>query len=75
VDIEQYSQALTAAGFTNELIGKTQLRVAGDANEIAADLWMVASSCGVAIQNLMPSQSSLEEVFLKAVRENRNADS
>lgn len=73
--IEKYNQALTAAGFPNELIGKTKLRVAGDSSEIAADLWKVASSCGAAIQNLMPSQSSLEEVFLKAVRENRNADS
>ena len=74
-DVEQYSQALTAAGFPSELIGKTRLRVAGESSEIASELWKVASGCGVAIQNLMPSQSSLEEVFLNAVRENRNADS
>lgn len=74
-DAEKYQQALTAAGYQNELIGKNLLKVAGESGEIAGDLWRVASSCGVAIQNLMPSQSSLEEVFLNAVRENRNADS
>lgn len=74
-DAEDFNKALIAAGFDSKVMGKTQLRVAGESSEISNELWKVASDCNLAIQNLMPSQSSLEEVFLNAVREKRNANS
>lgn len=74
-DVETYRNALQAAGLRSEATGKNQLRIAGESTDIAKQLWQIAGECGVAVQNLMPSQSSLEEVFLNAVREKRDANS
>ncbi|APZ93189.1 ABC transporter ATP-binding protein [Fuerstiella marisgermanici] len=54
-----------------EVISDTELRVAGDVSEIAESVWTASRDANVAVQNLIPSQSSLEEVFLNAVREKR----
>ena len=52
-----------------------QVRVAGLSSEIAPAIWGAAQETKTAIQNLTPSQSSLEQVFLNAVKEKRHANS
>ena len=73
--VKTLSAAFRARGMDSETHGGNELLVFGEVDNISNVIWAVASDCGVSIQNLIPSQSSLEEVFLKAVREKRHADS
>ena len=54
---------------------ENQLQVDGETNQVAHAIWSAVDELGLAVQNLTPSQSSLEEVFLNAVREVQRADS
>lgn len=72
---EKLASAVRRLGHHCTEINGNQLVVAGDESDITPAIWMAADETDTAIQNLTPSQSSLEEVFLKAVREKRNADS
>jgi ABC-2 type transport system ATP-binding protein len=65
-------------GFIGELrnrgIGMTDrpdgtLVAEGDPDQIAPVAWESARRCGASIRSLRPSQNSLEEIFLKAVRQ------
>ena len=56
-------------------VSETSLRVAGLSAKIAPTIWQAAADSGTAIQNMTPSQSSLEQIFLDAVREERSANS
>lgn len=40
----------------------------GDQQQLADVVWQVASSCGVGIRSMTPSQNSLEQIFVNAVR-------
>lgn len=66
---------LVAAGLKTSATGRGRLQVEGETADVSAKIWEVASFSGVAIQNLRASQSSLEEVFLNAVKETKNANS
>ena len=72
---EQLLQRLSGTGVVVEQVQDNRLVVYGEADDISGRVWGIAKELGVAVQNLTPSQSSLEEVFLKAVREKRDADS
>ncbi len=74
-DSAAFATRLEHLGLTVELQNNQQLRVGGETATVAPQIWAAAAEAGIGIQNLTPSQSSLEEVFLKAVREKRNADS
>ncbi len=65
---------LKRSGKHCEVINDGELRVAGEVSDIAGAIWSASRDANVAVQNLIPSQSSLEEVFLNAVREKRSAD-
>lgn len=66
---------LVAAGLKTSATGRGRLQVEGETADVSSKIWEVASFSGVAIQNLRASQSSLEEVFLNAVKETKNANS
>ncbi|HIF01368.1 MAG: ABC transporter ATP-binding protein [Fuerstiella sp.] len=74
-DGEAMRDALRSCGLKAALQQDGTLQVAGEVTDVAEHLWQAADDCGAAIQNMNSSQSSLEEVFLKAVREKRDADS
>ena len=74
-DGEAMRDALRSCGLQASLQPDGALHVAGAAADVSHQLWQSANDCGAAIQNMISSQSSLEEVFLKAVREKRDADS
>ncbi len=72
---ELFCEALMREGLHCEVASKNRIKVAGDSTMIAASIWKVAEQCQVAILNQIPSQSSLEEIFLQTVREKRHANS
>ncbi len=72
---EQFAGQLTSLGLNVAVKGISHIEVAGAADAVSRMVWSAAAKANVGIQNLTPSQSSLEEVFLKAVREDRNANS
>ncbi len=74
-DGQALSDALRSRGLNADVQPDGTLQVAGKASDISEQLWQSANDCGAAVQNMISSQSSLEEVFLKAVREKRDADS
>lgn len=74
-DVEAFASELRARGLEAQTAGNGKLQVEGAVQTVSPVIWAVAAERGSVIQNLIPSQSSLEEVFLKTVRENRNADS
>jgi len=51
------------------------LRVFGAETETSPLVWKAASAADVAIRSIVPSKTSLEEVFLKAVQETTDANS
>ena len=59
-------------GVTRESNGTLVLQGAPD--ELAGQVWHTANECGVGVRSLTPSQNSLEEIFLKAVREEPQVD-
>lgn len=72
---ERLADRLEDQGFEVSRCAKQRLQVAGEVGDIATPIWSVAAEEDIGIQNMTPSQSSLEEIFLKAVREERHADS
>ena len=73
--VELFSDKLLQSGLQSHVVGRNRLKVAGESTVIAASIWQVAHENEVAILNQIPSQSSLEEIFLEAVREKRHANS
>ena len=72
---EIFAEQLRTQGLEVLVKGKSELQVAGAASAVAGPIWAAAAAAKVGIQNMTPSQSSLEEVFLTAVREEQHADS
>lgn len=68
-------QSLRRLHLSAEEVDRATVLVPGLSEEISPRIWQAAEDAQVAIQQLIPSQSSLEQVFLNAVREKRSADS
>ena len=65
---EAFLRDLEASGLSGELEGQ-EIVLAGDEQDLSRQVMRLASERGVAIRRLSPSRNSLEETFLKAVRE------
>ncbi len=74
-DGQKLLAALQSCGLSAELRRDGILQISGEAADVTKQLWKSVDGCDVAVQNMSPSQSSLEEVFLKSVRDNHDADS
>lgn len=72
---EALAAALERRGLTCRSTSDECVLVSGLAAEIAPLIWQSAQETDTGIQNLTPSQSSLEQVFLNAVQEKRHANS
>jgi ABC-2 type transport system ATP-binding protein len=46
----------------------------GAPDELAGQVWETARDCGIGVRSMRPSQNSLEEIFLRAVREEPHDD-
>ena len=66
---ERFLEAIRGRGVSVETRSDGTFVLSGDPQELAAQTWKVAEQCGVGIRSLTPSRNSLEEIFLKAVRE------
>ena len=66
---------LNQQGYDYELLGPQQVRVPGKTEELSRVLWSTAIDTGCVIRNMTPSRNSLEQIFLDAVKQVRNAHS
>ncbi len=68
-------ESIRAAGgqVTSDTDGR--LRISADGQAVETRVWQWARDAGVAIRTLVPSRNSLEQIFLDAVREDRDAHS
>lgn len=74
-DAQSFAAGLQKRGARTELISDYSVRVFGPEEEISPAVWKAAADAGIAVRSIVPSRTSLEEVFLKAVRETSHADS
>lgn len=72
---QEFAARLQSLSMEVTVTGTHELQVIGAASELTEQLWSAAADANIGIQNMTPSQSSLEDVFLKAVREDRHAHS
>ncbi len=72
---ETLRKGLRQRGIRAEEVSEHTVRVFGAEHKISAAVWNVAAQAGVTIRSVVPSRTSLEEVFLKAVQETSNAHS
>lgn len=72
---ERLVAMLSQQGHDCRMVDGTLLTVAGEVSTVAPAMWSAAHQLKIAVRDLTPSQSSLEEVFLSAVREKRHAHS
>jgi len=62
------ADALRAQGFDTDLRPDGSLAVMGADGQIASSIWHTCRRMGVTIQSLTPAKTSLEEVFLSALK-------
>jgi ABC-2 type transport system ATP-binding protein len=74
-DIDLLNSGLQQAGLRTELLSERQLKVFGAAESISPVLWKTAAESEISVRTITPSKNSLEQVFLKAVREVTHANS
>jgi ABC-2 type transport system ATP-binding protein len=72
-DAARLGQALAAAGARCEVLGPGELRVAGD-DEPGERVLAAARHCGVVVRAIVRSRTSLEDTFLRAVRQQGGDD-
>jgi len=72
---ESLAGELRSQGLIVHTDGDHALQVEGEVAEVATQIWASADKSASGVQNMTPSQSSLETVFLAAVRGERHADS
>jgi len=72
---ESIIESLSGQGIRAELVSDQTVRVFGVEAETSSHVWKAAAATGVAVRSIIPSRTSLEEVFLKAVQETSHANS
>jgi len=74
-DMEAFHAAIRQEGQRCEIVSDNKIRVFGVEEQVAGVVWKAAEHTGISIRRMVPSRTSLEEIFLNAVQENRHADS
>ncbi len=67
-DANRLAQALISRGIKCEELSSDELKVSGREG-LGAEVLAASSDCGVVVRELIPSRNSLEDIYLKAVRE------
>ncbi len=68
-DTHRFAETLREAGMTVKPAGQSMLISGPPAKLLTEKIWRSAQQAGVGIRSLVPSRTSLEEIFLSAVRE------
>ena len=74
-NVRSLTECLRKRGVKIEYVSDYSVRVYGSERDVSPLVWNAAADTGTAVRTMMPSRNSLEEVFLKAVREPGHADS
>ena len=70
-----FAKVLQKCGSRTESTSEYSVRVFGAEEEISPVVWKVAAETGISVRSVVPSRTSLEEVFLKTIQETSHADS
>lgn len=74
-DAAALQAALQNRNRSARLVNDSTIVVDGTSAEVSSSIWEAAAEAELTVQQLIPAQSSLEQVFLNAVREKRSANS
>lgn len=66
--------SLRRQGIAVDVRSNGSLVLSGPPDQLAADVWRAARECRVGIRSMTPSRNSLEEIFLNAVRGEKQND-
>lgn len=66
---ERFLELIRGRGVTIDARPNDTLVLHGPPDELACQVWELAAQCGVGVRSITPSRNSLEEIFLRAVRE------
>lgn len=66
---DRFVEAIQRRGVAVESRSDGVLVLRGEPQALANQVWQIAQQCGVGVRSLTPSRNSLEEIFLKAVRD------
>jgi ABC-2 type transport system ATP-binding protein len=66
---DRFVDLIRGQGVAIDLRPNDTLLLHGPPEELAGQVWNFAAQCGVGVRSITPSRNSLEEIFLKAVRE------
>jgi hypothetical protein len=72
---ETFAKSLRGQGIRIEAESERSIRVFGPEEETSSAVWNTARETGVSVRSIVPSRTSLDEVFLKAVQETSHAAS
>ncbi len=68
-------ESLVSQSLRVEQVDEQTMRVFGAQADTSTQVWKAATAADVSIRSIIPSRTSLEEVFLKAVQETSHANS
>ncbi len=71
---EVLAERIRSEGFVVQTDQDGTLVLEGGAQNALSNVWRWAQESGVSIRSLAPARNSMEQIFLKAVREDENAD-
>ena len=74
-DASSFASALRNAGLRVDVLNERSLRVFGHGDQTLPAVWQAAHQHETAIRRLIPSRTSLEDVFLAAIQDSDRADS
>lgn len=73
-NVDAFAEALQETSLQTNQNGEW-FQIVGNQEQVGETVWALAAQSSAAISAVQPSQSSLEDVFLKVVRESQNANS
>jgi ABC-2 type transport system ATP-binding protein len=72
--LERFTERLRGRGIGVEVRSNATVVLQGEPRQLAGEVWHTALDCGVGVRAMKPSQNSLEEIFLNAVRQEPHVD-
>lgn len=73
-DGQNFQSSLSGRGIVIDSVDGEGIRLHGEKGDVTTRVFEAASDCNVAVRQVTPARSSLEEIFLTAVGKQKNAD-
>jgi len=73
--VDMFLECLEGRQVRAEAVSEHTIRAFGPEDSVSPVLWQTAEQTGIPIRSMSPSRTSLEEVFVNAVRKSNHADS